>query len=69
MYIPIQVWHIMKVTGKVFGEHPMMQIPNTDNQLDSLQLIEEVSEHVGVNNPQITDSSRRLPFSLGQQAS
>ena len=34
----------------------MMQVPITENQLGTMQMMGEVSEHVGMNYPEITDS-------------
>ena len=39
-----------------FNEHHMTQVPNTENQHGTMQLMEEVSEHVGINYPEILDS-------------
>ena len=34
----------------------MMQVPITENQLGTMQMMAEVSEHVGMNYPEIPDS-------------
>ena len=39
-----------------FNEHHMMQVPITENQLGTMQTMEEVSDHVGMNYPEIPDS-------------
>ena len=39
-----------------FNEHHMMQLPITENQLGTVQLMEEFSDHVGMNYPEIPDS-------------
>ena len=39
-----------------FNEHQMMQVPITENQLGTMQMMEEVSDHVGMNYPEIPDS-------------
>ena len=39
-----------------YNERPMTQIPMTENQLGEIQLMEEVSEHVGMNYPESLDS-------------
>ena len=39
-----------------FNEHHMMQVPITENQLGTMQMMEEVSDHVGMNYPEIADS-------------
>ena len=39
-----------------FNEHPMMQVPITENQLGTRQMMEEVTEHEGMNYPEIPDS-------------
>ena len=56
MDIPIQVWHMVEVMRRDFNEHHMMQVPITENQLGTTQMMEEVSEHVGMNYPEIPDS-------------
>ena len=38
------------------NEHHMTQVPMTENQLEEMQMMEEVSEHVGMNYPEIPDS-------------
>ena len=35
-----------------FNEHHMTQVPITENQLGKMQMMEEVSEHVGMNYPE-----------------
>ena len=39
-----------------FNEHRMMQAPITENQLGTMQMIGEVSDHVGMNYTEIPDS-------------
>ena len=39
-----------------FSKHHMMQVPITENQLGTMQMMEEVSEHVGMNYIEIPDS-------------
>ena len=56
MDIPIQVWHMVEMMRKDFNEHHMMQAPITENQLEELQMMEEVSDHVGMNYSEIPDS-------------
>ena len=56
MDIPIQVWHMVEVMRRDFNVHHMMQVPITENQLGTMQMMEEVSEHVGMNYPEILDS-------------
>ena len=56
MDIQIQVWHMVEVMRRDFNEHHMMQVPITENQLGTMQMMEEVSEHVGMNYPEIPDS-------------
>ena len=53
----IQVWHMLEVMRRVFNEHHMTQVPMTSNQLEEMQVMEEVSEHVGMNYPEVPDSS------------
>ena len=57
MDVPIQVWHMVEVMQRDFNEHLMIQVPITENQLGTMQMMEEVSEHVGMNYPEIPDSS------------
>ena len=56
MDIPIQVWHMVEVMRRDFNEHHMMQVPITENQLGTMQTIGDVSDHVGMNYPEIPDS-------------
>ena len=56
MDIPIQVWHMVEVMRRDFNEHHMTQVPMTENQLEEMQMMEEVSDHVGMNYPEIPDS-------------
>ena len=39
-----------------FNEYQMMRVPITENQLGSMQMMQEVSEHVGMIFPEILDS-------------
>ena len=39
-----------------FNEHHMTQVPMTENQPEEMQVMEEVSDHVGMNYPEIPDS-------------
>ena len=39
-----------------FIEAHMMRVPITENQLGTMQMMEEVSDHVGMNYPEISDS-------------
>ena len=39
-----------------FNEHHMTQVPITENQLEEMQMIQEVSEDVGMNYLEIPDS-------------
>ena len=56
MGIPIQVWHMVEVMRKDFNEQHMMQVPITENQLGTVQTMEEVTEHVGINYHDVPDS-------------
>ena len=56
MNIPIQVWHMVEVMQRDFNEHHMMQVLITENQLGTMQMMGEVSDHVGMNYPEIQDS-------------
>ena len=56
MDIPIQVWHMVEVMQRDFNENHTIQVPVTENQLGTMQMMEEVSEHVGIYYPEIPDS-------------
>ena len=56
MDIPIQVRHMVEVMRKDFNEQHMMQVPITENQHGTMQMMEEFSDHVGMNYPEIPDS-------------
>ena len=56
MDIPIQVWHMVEVMRRDFNEHHMMQVSITENQLGTMQMMGEVSDHVGMSYPEIPDS-------------
>ena len=56
MDIPIQVWHMVEVMRRDFNEHHMMQVPITENQLGTMQMMGEVSDRVGMSYPEIPDS-------------
>ena len=56
MNIPIQVWQMVEVMRRDFSEHHMMQVPITENQLRTMQMMEEVTQHVGMNYPEIPDT-------------
>ena len=45
-----------EVMRRDFNEHHMIQVPMTENQLKKMQVMEEVSEHVGMNYPEIPDT-------------
>ena len=47
--IPIQVWHMVEKMGRDFNKHDIMQVPSTENQFEEVQMMEEVSEHMGTN--------------------
>ena len=47
---------MVDVMRRDFNEHHMMQVPITENQLGTMQMMEEVSDHVGRNYPEIPDS-------------
>ena len=56
MDIPIQVWHMVYVMQRDFSEHHIMQVPITENQLGTMQMMGEVSDHLGMSYPEIPDS-------------
>ena len=45
-----------EVMRRDFNEHHMMQVPITENQLGTMQMMGEVSDHVGMNYPVTPDS-------------
>ena len=49
--IPTQVWHMVEIIRRDFNEQHMTQVLITENQLGTMQMMEEVSEHVGMNTP------------------
>ena len=49
MGISIQVWYMVEVMRRDFNELHMTQVPMTENQLEEMQMMEEVSDHVGMN--------------------
>ena len=54
--IPIQVWHMEEVMLRDFTEHHVTQVPITENQLGTMQMIEDVSDHMGMSYPETLDS-------------
>ena len=54
--IPIQVWHMVEVMQRDFNEHRMIQVPITENQLLTMQMMEEVTEQVEKNYSETPDS-------------
>ena len=49
MDISIQVWHMVEVMRRDFNEHYITQVAMTENQLEEIEMMEEVAEHVGMN--------------------
>ena len=49
MDIPFQVWHMVEGMQRDFNEHHMTQKCIKENQLGTMQKVEQVSEHVGIN--------------------
>ena len=56
MHDRIQVWHMVEMMRRDFNEHHMTQVPITENQLGTMRMMEDVSEHVGLNYPDTPDS-------------
>ena len=56
MDIPIQVWHMVEVIRRDFNEHHMRQVPITEKQLGTKQMMEEKCAHVGMNYPDNPES-------------
>ena len=54
--IPIQVWHKVEVMCRDFNEHQITQVPMTENQLGEMQMMEEVTDHVGMIYHKTPDS-------------
>ena len=57
MDIPIQVLHMAELIRRDFNEHHMTQVPTTENQFEEMRMTEEFSDHVGMNYPEIPDST------------
>ena len=55
MDIFFQVWLMMEMMRRDFNEHHMVQVPILENQLGTMKIIKKVSEHVGMNYPEIPD--------------
>ena len=47
---------MLEVMRRDFNEHHMTLVPMTENQLEEMQMMEEVSDLVGMNYPEIPDS-------------
>ena len=47
---------MVEVMRREFNEHHMTQVPMTESQHEEMQMMEEVSDHVGMNYPEIPDS-------------
>ena len=47
---------MVEVMRRDVKEHHMIQVPITENQIGTMQMMDEVSEHVGVNYSEIPDS-------------
>ena len=47
---------MVEVIQRDFNEHHMTQVPMTENQLAEMQMMEEVSEHEGMNYLDSPDS-------------
>ena len=47
---------MMKVMRRDFNKNHTTQVTITENQLEEIQTMQEVSEHVGMNYPDIPDS-------------
>ena len=47
---------MVEVMGRDFNEHHMTPVPMTENQLEEMQMMDEVSDHVGMNYLEIPDS-------------
>ena len=47
---------MVDVMRRNFNEHHMTQVPITEKQLEIMQMMEEVSDHMGMNYPETPDS-------------
>ena len=47
---------MVEVMRRAFSEYHKTQVPMTENQLEEMQMMEEVSEHVGMNHPETPES-------------
>ena len=52
----VQNWHKAQRMRSDFNEHHMMQVPITENQIGTMQMMKEVSDHVGMNYTETPDS-------------
>ena len=53
----------VEVMRRDFNEHHLTPVPMTENQFEELEMMEEVSEHVRMNYPEIPDSTfKAQPF-------
>ena len=53
----MQVWHMVEVMRRAFNEQHMIKVPMTENQLEEMQMMEKVSDQVGMNYPDTPDST------------
>ena len=56
MDILVQVWLMVEVMCRDFDEHHTLQVHITENQLEEMQMMEELANPVGTNNPDTPDS-------------
>ena len=47
---------MVEVMRRDFNEHHMTQVHMTENQLEEMQMMEELFDHVGMSYPEIPDS-------------
>ena len=47
---------MVEVMRKDFTEHQMFQVPITENHFGTMQMMEEISDHVGINYAEFPDS-------------
>ena len=56
MEISIEVWPMVEVMRRDFKKYHLTKVPMTENQLEEMQMMEEVFDHVGMNYSEIPDS-------------
>ena len=53
---PIQVWLMMEIMRRNFSENHQREVPITENQLETMGMMSQISEQVGMENLVVPDS-------------